>query len=225
MSAIGPHSYRTVLGYSFAYPLITIIDQLIKMPHRGANEIQTSSFENGLSTAAILLTVTSIESMMVGAVDRDGRIEEIDFFKATEELPQYIPEDLFYKVEELITVRDAIAHNHLWKAEFVYDIEFTTMKLHGEPRLMEAFGNKRFFHVLDKKRRKTKLLGFNLFPSRINCEDVIIGLELTRELGEVLIRKELLESSIFRPHMKLDSKDEPVTLENMLERLKHVMNL
>ena len=222
MAENGPYSYRSILGYSFSYPLITIIQQLLALPTKGANEVQTSPVENGLSSAAILLIVTSIESMAIGVSDRKEELGNIQF-KPLQKLKEIFDDQLYSKVKEAFVVRDVIAHGHLWKGNYKYDAEYTTMFFEGEPELVEAFGDKKFKAVMEPDKRTTRILGLNLFTTRINHSDVLICLDILKQVSRKFKKDKLLEVSMFEPYMRtVGSKGKAITLENLTQQLKSI---
>ena len=86
------------------------------------------------------------------------------------------------ELEELFVIRDSIVHNHIWEANFKWDDEAGMKLLAAE--LWEGSGDKKLKKVIDENSRKTKLLGLNLFPTRISTADVVIVL---REALSILL--------------------------------------
>jgi hypothetical protein len=87
----------------------------------------------------------------------------------------YPDQDFAARLEELFVVRDMVAHNHLWQAQFAWD-ENPGLKLLSAEQL-EGYGDDKSRRVLNPTNRRTRLLGINLFPTRICCSDTAIVLK------------------------------------------------
>lgn len=81
----------------------------------------------------------------------------------------------FGKLEELFVVRDVIAHNHVWEARFLRNDDAGMTLIVAE--LLKGYGDNKFNRVLDPTNRKTRLLGINLFPTRICHDDAVLVLK------------------------------------------------
>ena len=80
------------------------------------------------------------------------------------------------KIEELFVVRDVIAHNHVWEAQFQWDDE-GGLKLMST-QLRQGYGDTKFRRVIDGSTRKTRRLDLNVFPTRICRVDAIAVLKV-----------------------------------------------
>ncbi len=129
--------------------------------------MQAATVENGYSAAIIVLTVLLVESAIARTqflLRGNGPKKPLDFVRST-----YGGTCFVDKLEELFVVRDVIAHNHVWEAQFIWDDQ-VGMKLISAA-LKEGYGDKKYAKVLDATTRKTRRLGINLFPTRICRED------------------------------------------------------
>ena len=70
------------------------------------------------------------------------------------------------EVEEVFTIRDVIANNHLWECRVTWNAE-GAMVFAEFPRLLPGYGNRRFAKVIDPRTRCSRRLGLNLFPTRV----------------------------------------------------------
>ena len=167
-----PQEYVSVLSTSYCYPIAALLEKLEVLERNQPNEVKASTPENGFSVAIIVLAVLLLES----AIGRTQFVKNIPVpDKPIAFVTSAFPLSGFSsKIEELFVVRDAIAHNHLWEAQFEWDdqlgMKFVT------PPTQRSGGDNKFNRVLDPTNRKTRLLGINLFPTRICREDVIIVL-------------------------------------------------
>ena len=164
--------YVSVIGFSYLYPISTLLEVLDSLPPRGQNEVQASSVENGYSVSVAVLTVLLIESA-VGrtqcVMERTAERHPLDFVRKAFPACRVID-----GLEELFVVRDVIVHNHMWVAEIAFDEEHG-MKL-VEAKLRENYGNPRFDRVADQQSRTTRQLGLNIFPTRIGRRDAAVVL-------------------------------------------------
>jgi hypothetical protein len=162
-----PEGYVSIIGFSYLSPIAKLLETLESLESKGPNPVQTSTLENGYSAAVIILTLLLIES----AIARTQYVlNEKPPKKALEfALRTYANSGFVGKLEELFVVRDVIAHNHVWEAEFIWDDQ-SGMKLISAA-LKEGYGDKKYEKVLDPTNRKTRQLGINLFPTRICRED------------------------------------------------------
>ena len=85
-------------------------------------------------------------------------------------------ESLSNEVDEIIAIRDAIVHNHLWEANVFWD-RADSLKFREPPKPIEGYGNNRRNRVMNKRTRLSHQLSLNLFPPRIWRRDayVILG--------------------------------------------------
>jgi len=110
-------------------------------------------------------------------------------------------------LEELFVVRDAIAHNHVWEAQYVWDDQ-AGMRLISAA-LEEGYGDTKFKRVSDMARRKTHRLSINLFPTRICYEDAKIVLKTATEFLLFLENEDRRYVDISSQYVKLGECLEP----------------
>ena len=109
-------------------------------------------------------------------------------------------QDLAVDVNEVFAIRDAIVHNHIWKAK----IDPVAMKFTSPPELLPCYGRKRFLDVMDPKTRLSRKLTLNLFPSRICRGDAYI---VVKTMGRALTALDEMDPNYF-----------PIRFENVLFR-------
>lgn len=167
-----PEGYISIVGTNLLQPITTLFEELEKVA-RGPNEVQASGPENGFATSVAALTVFLLESTIQRLKYRRGdnpSEKPIPYIRLI-----YPDSPWVDKLEELFIVRNVIVHNHIWEAKIYWD-EDMKMRLSSAEFNKEFGGNKAFYRVLDKEKRKTKLLGINLFPNRISHDDAVIVL-------------------------------------------------
>lgn len=202
---IEPLDYVSIIGTSFIEPLLTLIDTLDSMEQCEPNEVQTSRGENGYSAAIIVLSALLAES----ALNRTRYVRENDGNGGQKQDKTHVVEyffeiiksdnrlshlnDLALDLEEIFAVRDIITHNHVWKAQILWDIHGSP-KFSSTPKLLPYYGDKRFRKILDLKTRQSKRLRLNLFPSRIWRRDAWV---IVKTVGRVLRALEEIDRRYF----------------------------
>jgi hypothetical protein len=162
-----PEGYVSIIGFSYLNPIARLLETLESFDSKGPNPVQVSIVENGYSAAIIILTVLLVESAIARTqyvLSENPPKKPLEFVRKT-----YSSSSFVDKLEELFVVRDVIAHNHVWEAQFIWDDQ-SGMKLISAT-LKEGYGDKKYAKVLDPRIRKTRRLGINLFPTRICRED------------------------------------------------------
>lgn len=174
--------YVSLIGTAFIDPIASLIERLIKFNLKGPNEVQASVIENGYSASIIVLTVILIESVLNKTrfnMGKDGRVQAFKFYNSISSDIQ-----LNQELEEVFVLRDAIAHNHVWSSCVEWNengLEFI-----DSPERQAGYGDNKYRNVIDEKKRETRLLRLNLFPTRICLNDVYKVLNVANKLFENL---------------------------------------
>ncbi len=179
-----PEGYISIIGFSYLSPIVRLLETLESLDSKGPNPVQASPLENGYSTAIIILTMLLVESAIARTqyvLGEKPPKKALEFVRKT-----FVSSDFVDQLEELFVVRDVIAHNHVWEAEFIWDDQFG-MKLISAA-LEKGYGDKKYAKVFDSATRKTRRLGINLFPTRICREDAIAVLKNAVEFLRFLER-------------------------------------
>lgn len=167
---MSPEKMISVIGVNYLQPIATLIEARSSFQSEGPNEVQASRWDNGFSISLIILNVLLLESIINRVkyvVEENPSQKAIDFIKDTDWTKSF-----YENLLEIMVVRDVIAHNHIWEAEFDWDENFD-MKL-IEAHIIEGYGDKKFRAVVNHDTRKTIKLKLNLFPTRINWDDFLI---------------------------------------------------
>lgn len=166
-----PGDQVTIIGGSYFQPIADLVNRLAPTSDHGANDVQVGSSENGYSVSIILLLVTMFESyaMRVRYINRQQHpIEKNTVVGFIQDLyPDFKQID---ELTEVFSLRDLIAHNHLWKIDFEWS-ESPGMTLKNAKREVTA-GDKKYHGVIDEKSRRTKGLALNIIPTKVGREDV-----------------------------------------------------
>lgn len=196
-----------------------LVEKLEKLPISVPNEVQASATENGLSCGIISLSIIILEAALNRTrYVRNDRTKggSSEYFKKICPDPE-LPKD----VEEMFAVRDAIVHNHLWKADIYWDTNYN-LKFKTKPKILnyddKPYGNKRFRRVLNLKTRTTHRLNLNLFPNRIWRRDAYIILETCYKA--FLLLENMDRRYFYFSHLPFEYKGNQITLEYLIRELE-----
>lgn len=217
-----PQGYVSSLLAALFEPVIHLIEELETNEAQVPNEVQTGILENGHSCGIAVLSVIALESIINKVkytrgdpIDRTDR----DFTEIAAYIGQVTQNDqLRTEVDELIAVRDAIVHSHLWEAEVGWNPDDYSLRFFGEPQLVDGFGNRRLNRVMDNQTRRTRTLDLNLFPTRIWRKDAYT---IFRKVIQILESFEKLDKpDIQFSHFIYTYSREAVSLSEISERLR-----
>jgi hypothetical protein len=175
--------YVSVIGANLFDPILELVEKLETTAVVEPNEVQTSQPENGFACAIVALSVFLLES----AINRTKYIRKDNEKTDIAEYFARISSDteLAKDIDEVVAVRDAIVHNHLWEANVYWDGAHS-LKFRSPPKLLEGYGNKRQRRVINSKTRLSHRLSLNLFPPRIWRRDAYTTLRIVERALEVL---------------------------------------
>ena len=180
--------YVSVIGISWLYPILALLEQLEPFKGQSGNDVQVAVKHNGYAVAVVTQATFIVESFLnrtrlfaTASAASGKRQSALEFFRS-----QFPASGLDSQLEELFVARDVIVHNHLWEAEIVWTstgMEFVAPPVHqGRP----LYGDDKFDKVIDRTNRKTRILGLNLFPTRVCRQDAIIALKAAYGILEYL---------------------------------------
>src|SRR5688500_13274493 len=134
----------SVIGINLLEPILALVEKLESTPLIEPNEVQVGPQENGYSCAIVTLNALLLESAI-------NRTKYIRHEISDDDMVEYFAKvtsgtELAKDIDEIIAVRDAIVHNHLWEADVNWGNNFK-LKFSRAPKLLEGFGNKRFRRV------------------------------------------------------------------------------
>jgi hypothetical protein len=105
-------------------------------------------------------------------------------------------------LKEVFTIRDVIAHNHLYSITF-YQTDYWEFIGHRQ-KLLKGYGDPKFKQLVSGRTKRTKLLNLNAQPLKIGFEDlwlVLVIFDLLLRLAD--IKKTPL---VFKSTYKFDGK-------------------
>ena len=208
-------NHVSVIGVSLIRPILTLIETLESQPPVKPNDVKTGDRENGYSCAIVALAVFLLESTLNRT--RYVRGEDGKRISSTEYFTKISPDpELAADVEEVFAVRDAIVHNHLWKARTFWDAN-GSLKFKEPPQLLEGYGDGRLRRVMNPSSRVSYRLGLNLFPERIWRGDAYI---ILKTVGRALEKLERMKREYFYiSAMHFQFRGQDLSLHNILDGL------
>lgn len=181
ISVVAPHLQQ---------PVADFVGKLIVRGYRPGDRISANFFENGYSAAAILLLAAMIESMLQR--DRYFLQQVKPGLKLSGESAKYLKETLKYRrytrVRELFDLRNALAHNHMW--EIQYTLPGAGGRLHRQSKLVPGSHQLKITPSPSARIPRTRTVGFNLLPARIDRTDLVKALDVFNHALEHLHKKE-----------------------------------
>jgi hypothetical protein len=166
----------SVLGSNLLEPTFDLINMLQRIDPTTPNKMQSSVVEHTYSAAIILLCATSIESCIrrIQYLHKDRTWNLFEYAEAA-----FSDYDHLDHLNELLAVRDSIAHNHLWLSTVLFTPPDGFSRL--RTKRVPGSGDKRLNAVLNSRTRRTKILRLNLRPTSLSRLDVSIILKVASD--------------------------------------------
>lgn len=170
------------IGSAYIQPILDLYSKISKEKFDRKSIIRTSFMENGYSVSVVALTAFCIESFTNKLKYHKKRDTDstLDFLK--KEYPQY--KELYENLNELITLRNAIAHNHIWKISYRIDELYNEKDI--EKTLLDGYGKGAFNEVVDKKEKVTKKLRLRIIPTRIGVPEAKAAISILHQFSNFL---------------------------------------
>ena len=175
----------TCIGSAYIQPILDLYWKLINMQFSGSSKIRVSINENGYSVSIIALTAFCIESYINNLKYFAGSniSNTLRFFST--KFPN--ERDLIEMLNELFTVRNVIAHNHIWKIKYRLNSLYIETDITKE--LLNGYGNNNFRNVVDLANKVTRKLRMRIIPTRIGKDDAKKALIVLNEFSNFLDRQ------------------------------------
>jgi len=164
------HEIVTIIGSSYFEAISALLEKLERHESRASSGFQAGYYENGFAASICILSVVALESYVMRARyinNAEGR--DLDRMAVSDYLKR-IYQDFPYgdEIKEVFVVRDLLAHNHLWEVE---------LELHEAEGMKEknikrrSSGDKKYVFCVENDTAKTKVLGLNANPIKVDAED------------------------------------------------------
>jgi hypothetical protein len=207
----------SVIGVNLLEPILVLVEKLESTHFVEPNEVKALPEENGYSCAIVTLNVLLLES----AINRTKYVrheisnaDSVDYFaKVTSD------SELAKDIDEVVAIRDAVVHNHLWEADIYWSDNYE-IKFSKPPKLLDGFGNGRQRRVIDSKTMLSRRLKLNLFPIKISRNDAYKSLRVVERALEALEAKNHNYFTITNQYFKF--RGDLYTLKDILAMLPNL---
>lgn len=181
ISVVAPHLQQ---------PIADFVTKLIARGFQPGDSVSANFYESGYSAAAILLLAAMLESMLQR--DRYFLQQSKPDLQISGDSSKYLKETLRYRrhshVRELSDVRNALAHNHMWKVE--YTLPSVGGRAHRRSALVPGSHHLKALPNPNTKIPRTRTVKFNLLPARVDRTDLVKALDVCNHALTYLYRKE-----------------------------------
>lgn len=169
-------NYVSFNTMNWFFPLFDLMDRLRGMKLGGSSEVQANAIDNGYSSAIIVLAVTVFESAVTRF--RYCRKELAPNPKCAEYFRKLdVDHSLRDDVDEMVAVRDALIHSHVYPNEVYWDKDLNFLARRPFNLIRSVFGNKRYDAVVTEGA-VTKNLKLNLVSTRVCRKDACVVLRI-----------------------------------------------
>ena len=214
-----PEMNISVLASKFQQPITDLVLKLIARPYAKSDRVGANFYECGYAASAIILVVAMLESM----IQRDRYFLKIDCptSKPTDIAHQYLKTNLKYRrsarIQELFELRNSLAHNHLWEVEYTWPNNGG--RQHKKSTLVPKAHRLSAIPKATARVPRTKIVGFNILPSRVDRTDLTKALAVAIDLLEFLGEKgrnpiNIARSTIVLPKSRPNFSTLPQVIEN-----------
>lgn len=198
------------IGNSYIQPILDLYWKLSHEKFSGKSLIRVSSTENGYSVSIVALTTFCIESLLNNLKFHKNCSDRyvLNFFRRV--YPSYV--DLAENLNELFTLRNVIAHNHIWKINYNFDNNYNEVNIKKE--LQNGYGNQAFNDTIDEINKVTKKLRLRIIPTRIGIKEAKQALLILKEFSDFLDKERFyyISNSHFRYIRKIRSFNEIINI-------------
>ena len=162
----------SILGSSYFQPIANLVERWkVFTPHR-PNKVQSGFYEHGYASSVILLLVAMFESYVVRLRYIQGSKIPTTARTALDVVLAVFPRVRHRKaLIDVYVLRDSIFHNHLWEINYSWGGS-PTMVMHAASK-HPAFGDKKYTARVNPTTRRTRALGLNVVPIRVDRRDVL----------------------------------------------------
>jgi len=146
------------------------------------NYWQISDWEKWYAGAAIALTVAAIEAnrnrvyyLQGKPITKDVVKDIIGMFTLIKPIDNFPTDMLETLLGEVFAVRHVIIHSHNYEIDVVFrENDWKMLEYHHN--LLEGYGRKQFWKLVDTANLETTYLRMNVFPTKIGFEELFIVL-------------------------------------------------
>jgi hypothetical protein len=192
-------SVISIAGGHYIRSIADLVFQLTRCRRDASYPDRPLSSEVDYSTVLILLLVLLVESYLAWIRHFDKKTDA----KNKKMAPTYLSslrgcKRLAKRFSEVYLLRNAIAHNHVFEYEQVWDSNgaFQCRRFDVDPS-WQGESNPTVYSKYVKQRKyaepRTKLLGLRVVPGRMGREDVLVVFEIVHQILQQLQKKKYFE--------------------------------
>jgi hypothetical protein len=135
-----------------------------------------------------------------------------------------VPRGLLADVSELLAVRGALVHNHLWESDSWWPEKGRARLQLITWRMLAGYGDPRFEQIVDMPHAQTRVLRMNVYPTRVWRRDAYVALQVALDTLAWLesIRREYIPVThlqFYSVHPPLSFKAFRALVDEKLEEL------
>jgi hypothetical protein len=161
----------SVLGSSYFQPIANLVERWKAFTLHRPNKVQSGFYEHGYASSVILLLVAMFESYVVRLRFVQGSKVPANVRTALDVVLAVFPRLRHRKaLIDVYVVRDVIFHNHLWEIQYSWG-GAPSMVLHAATK-HPSFGDQKYNARVNPTTRRTRALGLNVVPIRVDRRDV-----------------------------------------------------
>jgi len=186
----------SVIGSQYLQPIADLLGAFLKRKQQKSDAVSSGYYEGAYVSSILLLLVAVVESMAA----RDRHFNVKARVRRHIPVPEYMKELYRYRgcvrLSELYIIRDAIIHNHVWVLQFLTSAT-------GKRKLLFAqrewwSGNDRLAQRLNPRTFRTKRLGLNVIPSRMDRKDLLKAFDVAISFLQFLEKRGVNPVEILR---------------------------
>lgn len=194
--------FISIAGSEFKYPIADYVHQLVRSKRNETYPDIPLSSETRCSALLILLLVIMVESYLARIRHFDKKTNSVRKKHASTYLASLNGcKRLARRFNEVYLLRNAIAHNHVFEYEQVWEsngeLDFRNFKVdpswQGE---RNSLIYSKYVKVGKRSEPRTSLLGLRVVPGRMGREDVLIVFETAHQILQQLRKKKYLDLAI-----------------------------
>lgn len=206
----GRQTEISCIGVSYIQPILDLYWKLSHKKFSGNSKIRVSSTENGYSASIVSLTAFCIESLLNNLKYRKNANDRfvLEFFRR--EYASY--SDLAENLNELFTLRNLVAHNHIWKIGYDFDDNYNEINI--VKQLQNGYGNQAFHNTIDSTNKVTNKLRLRIIPTRVGLKEAKQSLLILKQFSDFLDEQNLryISNLHFKYYKKLRNFEEIIGL-------------
>lgn len=206
--ARGKETLVSILGSSYFQPIANLVERWKAFTPYRPNKVQSGFYEHGYASSVILLLVAMFESYVVRLRFVQGTKVPANARTALDVVFAVFPRLRHRKaLIDVYVIRDAIFHNHLWEIQYSWGGS-PTMVMHAASK-HPAFGDRKYTARVNPATRRTRALGVNVVPTRVDRRDVRKVFDTIWKTLLLFEAQNRFQCYVSHEHVRFDGKSVP----------------